>query len=153
MGPEHIDALRGFNVPGRQERIDGEVPIWLDVGHNLEAVTALAGALRGESVPGKTRAVFAMLKDKDVGAAIEAMRPVIDYWYPAVLEDDRALSYEELRSVLSDSGITDPAEGRNPSACFEAALAESRPGDRLVVFGSFYLVGDILPLVSGRAGA
>ena len=124
-------------MPGRQERIDGKVPIWLDVGHNLEAVTALAGALRSESVPGKTRAVFAMLKDKDVGAAIEAMRPVIDYWYPAVLEDDRALSYEELRSVLSDSGITDPAQGGNPSDCFEAALAESQPGDRLVVLDRF----------------
>ena len=55
--------------------------------------------------------------------------------------------------MLSDSGITDPAQGGNPGDCFEAALAESQPGDRLVVFGSFYLVGDILPLVSGRAGA
>ena len=152
VGPEHVDALRGLKVRGRQERIDGKIPIWLDVGHNVEAVTALAGALRSESVPGKTRAVFAMLKDKEIGAAIEAMRPVIDYWYPAVLEDDRALPYEELRSVLSNSGITDPAEGGKPSACFEAALADSRPGDRLVVFGSFYLVGDILLSVSEREG-
>jgi dihydrofolate synthase/folylpolyglutamate synthase len=153
VGPEHVYALRGLKVRGRQERIDGKIPIWLDVGHNVEAVTALAGALRSESVPGKTRAVFAMLKDKEIGAAIEAMRPVIDYWYPAVLEDDRALTYEELRSVLSNSGITDPAEGGKPSACFEAALADSRPGDRLVVFGSFYLVGDILLSASEREGA
>ena len=148
---EHVDALRALNVRGRQERIDGKIPIWLDVGHNLEAVTALAEVLRSESVPGKTRAVFAMLRDKEIGAAIRVMRPVIDYWYPAVLEDDRALTHEELRSVLSESGITDPPEERTPRACFKAALAQSRPGDRLVVFGSFYLVGDILPEVSKRA--
>ena len=97
--------------------------------------------------------IFAMLKDKEIGAAIEAMRPLIDYWYPAVLEDERALTYGELKSVLIDSGITGTAKGGNPSACFEAALAESRPGDRLVVFGSFYLVGDILHSVLGRGGA
>ena len=150
---EHVDALRALNVRGRQERIDGKIPIWLDVGHNLEAVTALAEVLRSESVPGKTRAVFAMLRDKEIGAAIRVMRPVIDHWYPAVLEDDRALTHEELRSVLSESGITAPPEERTPRACFKAALAQSRPGDRLVVFGSFYLVGDILPEVSERAGA
>ena len=151
--PEHVDALRALTVRGRQERIDGEMPIWFDVGHNLEAVTALAQTLCGESVPGKTRAVFAMLRDKDVGAAIEVMRPVIDYWYPAILDDDRALTDEELQSALSDSGITGAPEGRAPRACFNAALGESRPGDRLVIFGSFYLVGAILPEVSERAGA
>ena len=153
VGPEHVGALRGLAVRGRQERIDGEIPIWLDVGHNLEAVTALADALRRESVPGKTHAVFAMLRDKDIGAAIEVMRPVVDYWYPASLETDRALTYEEIQSALTDSVVIDSFEGRIPSACYQAALAACRHGDRLVVFGSFYLVGDILPTVLKRAAA
>ena len=153
VGPEHVDALRGLAVRGRQERIDGEIPIWLDVGHNLEAVAALAEALCNEYVPGKTRAVFAMLRDKDIGAAIEVMRPVVDYWYPVTLEDDRALTFEELQSALTESVVIDSPEGPTPRACYRAALAASRHGDRLVVFGSFYLVGDILPEVSERAVA
>ena len=94
-----------------------------------------------------------MLRDKDIGGAIEVMRPVVDYWYPATLDDERALTSEELQSALTDSAVIDAPEGQTPRSCYRAALAASRHGDRLVVFGSFYLVGDILPEVSERAVA
>ena len=148
---EHISVLNGLSVPGRQERVGGDVSIWFDVGHNLQAVCALAQALRAESVSGKTRAVFAMLKDKDIARAIEVMRSTIDYWYPATLEDGRALADDELRSALSGLAIVDAGGGQTPQACYRAAVEASEPGDRVVVFGSFYLVGDILAAQSERA--
>tara|TARA_Y100000588_G_scaffold238265_1_gene251957 strand:- start:2076 stop:3368 length:1293 start_codon:yes stop_codon:yes gene_type:complete len=148
---EHVSALNGLSVPGRQERVGGDVSIWFDVGHNLQAVCALAQALRAESVSGKTRAVFAMLKDKDIAQAVEVMRSAIDYWYPATLEDGRALADDELRSALSGLAIVDAGQGQTPQACYRAAVRASGPGDRVVVFGSFYLVGDILAVHSERA--
>jgi dihydrofolate synthase/folylpolyglutamate synthase len=85
-----------------------------------------------------------MLKDKDIARAIEVMRSAVDLWYPATLEDGRALANDELRSALSGLTIVDAGQGQTPRACYRAAVQASVPGDRVVVFGSFYLVGDIL---------
>ncbi|HCK75654.1 MAG TPA: bifunctional folylpolyglutamate synthase/dihydrofolate synthase [Gammaproteobacteria bacterium] len=142
--PAHLETLQTFSLPGRQQRSEGSIVIWFDVAHNLQAATALAMELRAESIIGKTRAVFAMLQDKDITGTVAVMKDCIDTWYPAALEGPRALTVSDFRSALSGVCVTDQEYSASPREAYQMAIEASQPGDRVVVFGSFYLVGDIL---------
>lgn len=146
----HLEVLQRFSVPARQQRCPGPVTTWFDVAHNLQAVSALAEQLQAECVQGTTRAVFSMLQDKDIAGTIEVMKGCVDSWYLAELEGPRALGISELRASLSGVEVADLSTSTAPRAVYRAALEDSQPGDRIVVFGSFYLVGDILDWESKR---
>jgi len=146
----HLEVLRNFSIPARQQHRPGPVTTWFDVAHNLQAVSALAEQLQAERVQGTTRAVFSMLQDKDIAGTIEVMKDCVDSWYLAELEGPRALGISELRTSLSGVEVADLTTSTLPRAVYRAALQDSQPGDRIVVFGSFYLVGDILDWESKR---
>ncbi|RJS95030.1 folylpolyglutamate synthase/dihydrofolate synthase family protein [Salinisphaera sp. Q1T1-3] len=125
-------------LPGRREMIDGAVPILYDVGHNDEAVALLADALTRQPVTGRTHVVIGMLADKPVEAVGARLADVADCWYPAGLTTitPRGLEGTTLarRLSLSDTAFADPA------TALSAAREASRPGDRIVVCGSFFTV-------------
>ena len=150
VNASHLEVLQRFSVPARQQRDPGPVTTWFDVAHNLQAVSALAEQLQAECVQGATRAVFSMLQDKDIVGTVEVMKDCVDSWYLAQLEDPRALSIRELRTSLAGVQIADLTTSTSPRAVYRAALKDSQPGDRVVVFGSFCLVGDILDWESKR---
>ncbi|MGD8886715.1 MAG: bifunctional tetrahydrofolate synthase/dihydrofolate synthase, partial [Gammaproteobacteria bacterium] len=65
------DGLRSVSLPGRFQVIDGNVTIIVDVAHNPQSAEALAATLRNWPGQGKTRGVFAVLKDKDVAGILQ----------------------------------------------------------------------------------
>jgi len=144
--PDHLEILKTLSLPGRQQRNEGSIITWFDVAHNLQAAAALAGQLRAEESSGKTRAVFAMLRDKDIAGTVEVMKDCIDTWYPAALEGPRTLTASDFRSALAGVCVADQAYSASPREAYRMAVEASEAGDRVVVFGSFYLVGDILDL-------
>lgn len=137
-------ALAGLRVEGRMQRVDRERQWLLDVAHNEAAAEALAAALRPGAQALKTIAIVGMRDDKDVEGLVVALADSVDRWIGVPLDDARSYDVRELaRRVANASG----------KACLEAdgletALAEARaasaPGDRIVVTGSFYLVGPAL---------
>ncbi|MGA0381409.1 MAG: bifunctional folylpolyglutamate synthase/dihydrofolate synthase [Arenicellales bacterium] len=141
---KHVNAIFSAALPGRRERIDGAIPIWLDVAHNPHAVAGLRDELTVEPVTGVTRAVFAMLADKDVEACVELLQGVVDEWSLCSLEDDRALSIAALEARMPRGCVVRHSAGVKPWEVFSEVISNSKPGDRVVAFGSFYLVGDIL---------
>ena len=142
--PHHLAVLQTLTLPGRQQRNEGAITTWFDVSHNLQAVTALAVQLRAEPIVGKTRAVFAMLEDKDIAGTVAVMRDCIDYWYPAALSGLRTISASDFRSALAGLRVAHQEFSASPREAYRMAVEASEAGDRVVVFGSFYLVGDIL---------
>lgn len=139
-----LDALLAAVTPGRRQHVEGEVSLWLDVGHNIQAIEGLASELARESVNGKTRGVFAMLGDKDIEQCIGLIDDQIDEWFLAELNEPRAISIQELKGKFSALKVAETAGQKNAAMVFRQALEASQPGDRIVAFGSFYLVGDIL---------
>ena len=131
-------------TPGRRQHIEGQVSLWLDVGHNIQAIDGLATELARESVNGKTRGVFAMLGDKDIEQCISLIDDQIDEWFLAELNEPRAISIQELKGKCPALKVAETVGQKNASLVFLQALEASQPGDRIVAFGSFYLVGDIL---------
>ena len=120
------------------------------MGHNIQAIEGLATELAQESVKGKTRGVFAMLGDKDIGQCISLIDNQIDEWFLAELNEPRAISIQELKGKCPALNVAETAGQKNPSSVFFQALEASEPGDRIVAFGSFYLVGDILDVHAKR---
>jgi dihydrofolate synthase/folylpolyglutamate synthase len=134
-------GLTQASLPGRFQIIADKAVKILDVAHNPQGARVLAENLAQLACSGQTRAVFAMLADKDIPAVITAMSGLVDYWYLASLPVPRAASADQIQGYLT--GQRTKIFGDVPSA-FRAAVKDSDPTDRIVVFGSFYTVAAAL---------
>lgn len=141
-------GLRSVSVPGRFQVIPGAPEIILDVAHNLEAVLALRDQLRDMERRDRTVAVCAMLRDKPVQQIAATLAGDIDHWFVAPLDDARAATGEDMRGgVLRGLGVgveRKVTQCGSVTAAFESAQHWTAPNDRIVVFGSFHTVGDII---------
>jgi dihydrofolate synthase/folylpolyglutamate synthase len=97
-------------------------------------------------------AIFGALADKDYGSAYEALKSRIDHWYLCDLEGERGQSAAALSEKLFASP---PLSGDQLNiglyASAEQAFSEAKlqvgDEDLLLIFGSFYLVGAIIPIL------
>ena len=128
--------------PGRFQVLPGRPVTVLDVGHNAHAAIAMERALADMAYFPMTYAVFSMLRDKDIGAVIQAVKGRIDEWHIAPLPGARGVSVDELATALATAGIKDRAIHRHATvaAAYAAARKMAAEADRIVVFGSFLTV-------------
>ena len=86
-----------------------------------------------------------MLADKPVAEIIAILDGVIDHWYLATLAGERGQTAQALKDQLAVAGCVSPAVTcDSPVAACLSAMADAGARDRVVIFGSFYTVGDIL---------
>jgi dihydrofolate synthase / folylpolyglutamate synthase len=138
-------GLTLVRLPGRLQVLPGRPSVVLDVAHNPHAARALASALGDMGFSSNTRAVFAMLADKDIGGVIDAIRHRIDAWYVAAADAERAAPAADVAALLAQRGLGEATRtfATVPSA-LEAARRDAGPDDRILVFGSFYTVAEAL---------
>lgn len=141
------ELLGGLRLPGRYYRPDWPLPegvdLVLDVAHNPAATAYLAAKLASDPPTGSTRAIVAMMADKDIPGALEPMVALVDCWYLADLPGNpRAAPPERLQSALPDKARV--CLGGSVAGNLAQALAASSAGDRVVVLGSFFTVADAL---------
>jgi len=138
-------GLQDARIPARFQRVMGAVETVFDVGHNPEAARVLAENLIAFPVRGRSFAVMGMFKDKAAEEVAAALAACFDRWYLGGLEGPRGQSASALgvrvRSALHDAELE---EFPSVNAAYAAALSVARPGDRVVVFGSFQSVGAVL---------
>ena len=149
-------GLAQVRLAGRFQRLQdaGGVEWVLDVAHNEDSARTLAANLRRWPAAGRTLAVCGMLADKDARQVAGLLGGVVDRWYAASTDGPRGLAAEELSARAAGAGVTmAPAGG--VEAALAVAAATARPGDRVVVFGSFHTVGPALRhlAATGRAPA
>lgn len=150
------DIRRGLaevELAGRFQVLPGRPTVVLDVAHNPQAARVLADNLGGMAFHPRTWAVFGMMRDKDIAGVIAVMRQRVDYWLPATLDGARAATSAELAASLVAAGVDNPSP-TFASAAAAFAYAQERAGedDRILVFGSFLTVADVLRVL-GRAAA
>ena len=134
--------------PGRMQVLPGRPTVVLDVAHNPHAARALHDALGTMGYFENTVAVFGMLNDKDIDQVIESIKSRIDFWCVAGLQKSagaRGASAALLAQKLGAHG----AEGKisqhvDIPGAFNAARERAGQNDRILVFGSFYTVADVL---------
>ncbi len=145
----HIrQGLLAAAVPGRFQVLPGLPLCVLDVAHNPDAVQRLAQTLRQQTVAGRTLAVFGMLRDKDIAGAARSMQDIVDAWYvTALAATERGATADEIAQAIAQAGVDrPPTRFADARTAYAAARRDAGPADRIVVFGSFYMVGDILAL-------
>ncbi|MCX7174270.1 MAG: bifunctional tetrahydrofolate synthase/dihydrofolate synthase [Proteobacteria bacterium] len=145
------DIRRGLlevELPGRFQVIPGRPLLVLDVAHNPQAARVLADNLGSQLGDGayhpKTWAVFGMLRDKDVAAVVASLAGRVTHWLPCSLTGSRAASADELAQALEGQGIAVPHRFGSALAAFRFAQENAGDDDRILVFGSFQTVADIL---------
>ncbi|HZF15801.1 MAG TPA: bifunctional tetrahydrofolate synthase/dihydrofolate synthase [Steroidobacteraceae bacterium] len=138
-------GLESVELAGRFERVaSGSVEWIFDVAHNAAAAATLAENLRDLRPAGRVIAVFGALKDKDVAAIVAAVAPVIDEWLLVDLPGERGLAADELERRAFAGRTVHARRAGSLRAALEAARTVAQAGDRVVVFGSFHVVGPAL---------
>jgi dihydrofolate synthase/folylpolyglutamate synthase len=136
-------GLASVRLPGRLQRLPGAVEWLLDVAHNPQAAQAVAAYLESHGVAGTTHALLAMLGDKDADGVIAALAPLVQSWHVAGLPGPRGAPAQRLLDALARAGIRGTGHaGVAEARCALQALA--RPGDRVLVLGSFLTVAEVL---------
>jgi dihydrofolate synthase/folylpolyglutamate synthase len=148
------DLRRGLleaTLPGRFQIVPGNPALILDVAHNPHAAAALAGNLKAMPVAGKTVALFAMLADKDISGVVRAMKSVVDFWVVGEIHESRGATAEQTMQALHGEGLTGSAVvGGSVAEAFARACDAAGENDRIVTFGSFYTVAEVLRLRRGN---
>jgi len=138
-------GLTGVRLSGRLQVLPGRPAVVLDVAHNPHAARALARGLGEMGFHENTIAVFAMLADKDIGAVIDAMAPRVDRWHVAAVTGERAASVSQMTDLLGARGLAGRTRAfATVGLAYEAARREAGPNDRILVFGSFLTVAEVL---------
>ncbi len=135
-------GLHAAEWPGRCERIsrDGAV-VLLDAAHNPEGVEALRRAVT--TAPERTALVFGALADKRWPEMLRALAPLATRRYYTLPKGRAPASLEDLAAIAGGTAVAEPRDA------VARALAESAPGDTVIVTGSIYLVGEVRAALLG----
>ena len=135
-------------VPGRFQEVRINPSLILDVAHNPQAAQSLSRNLRAHAVSGKTIAIFSILRDKDILGAIQALSLDIDGWYIAEIQNERAADIETISNAIQKvNPSAHIVPFKNIKEAYEFAFKEVTSNDRIIVFGSFFTVTDIMKLI------
>jgi dihydrofolate synthase/folylpolyglutamate synthase len=146
-------GLAEVEVAGRCQVLPGQPQIVLDVAHNPQAATVLASSLGGMGFARTTWAVFGMMADKDIEAVVTALKHRVDCWLCCDLPGARAASAETLRAVLEKVGVGEKATTfASPAAALAFAQENASGDDRILAFGSFLTVADVMRSLGCETG-
>lgn len=142
-------GLANVELPGRFQVLSGKPLIIYDVAHNPLAAEVLAQNLESIGYFAYTYAVFGVMRDKDIVGIAQHLKGYIDHWCVTNLALPRAASAQALEKVLYEIGISNYL-GRgitcheSPALAFQDALKYASENDRILVFGSFVTVADVM---------
>ncbi|MFM2478744.1 bifunctional tetrahydrofolate synthase/dihydrofolate synthase [Celerinatantimonas sp. MCCC 1A17872] len=140
------DCIAHWQLAGRMQRLQDAPVVYIDVAHNPQSAQYLATQLKRHQWHGKTYAVCAMLADKDNSGAVSELDGIFDNWFIAGLYGDRGDDGSKLAQALQGK----PFERfEHVNQAYEHALAMADVSDRVIVFGSFVTVAEVL---SARGG-
>jgi dihydrofolate synthase/folylpolyglutamate synthase len=138
-------GLLNVELAGRFQVLPGRPTVILDVAHNPHAAAVLAENLDGMGFYPRTLAVLGMLRDKDAAGVIDKVADRIDHWYLGGTAGPRGLSGQALAEILRTRRPAAALDSFDDvAAAFDAAHRAAAADDRIIVFGSFLTVADVM---------
>jgi len=142
-------GLAAVDLPGRFQVLPGRPVVVLDVAHNPHAAAVLAANLAAMGAFARTHAVVGMLRDKDITAVCGQLRGKVSHWHACTLANPRGAHAAEVAQAIGAARAGGAvAEHESPRAAFAAAREAAGQSDRIVVFGSFYTVADVMAFLA-----
>ena len=137
------EELLQQNFFGRFNRISTTPEVIIDVAHNIDSVKNLVQSLikLGNK---KTYFVFSILKDKDLSLIIQLFEkfPYQSEWLVSELNNPRAQKLSFIEQNLEKNNFNFESSDSIKKA-YELALNKAANNDRIVVFGSFYVISEV----------
>ena len=135
-------GLSRARISGRIERRVVNGVEWIfDVAHNPAAASYFKRAWQDMPVVNTTLAVFAAMKDKNLADLLGPFVSGVDEWFLAPTESERSQTPEAVSEILGALAAGSVAQYQDVAAACADARSRAVPGDRVLVFGSFYTVG------------
>jgi len=128
---------------GRFQKISKNPEIIIDVAHNEDSIKNLVNTLSSLDLK-KTFLVFSILKDKnfkDYAGFFKTLKNQIE-WFVAPLNSPRKESIDQLTKILSQNKFRFTSFLSIRDAYIQA-INNAQKNDRIVVFGSFYVISEI----------
>ena len=137
-------ALTSVRVPGRIEVLGRHPLVVCDGAHNIAASEAVLEAVKESFTFDRLILVAGMVETKLVEDVLAHWAPIVDRAFVAPLRSERSASPERLAAALEVHGVArdriDVAE--SVERAVDAALQDATPDDLVLIFGSFYTVGE-----------
>ena len=138
-------VLPDVRLVGRGQRAVRDGVEWLlDVAHNPAAAIQVGKLLAEEPAQGKTIAVIGILDDKDVEGIVAPLDEHVDLWIALAADSLRAIPAGELARRIANASNRPCLVAESLDNALQAARREASCGDRILVAGSFYVVGPVL---------
>ncbi|MFT4630719.1 MAG: dihydrofolate synthase/folylpolyglutamate synthase [Dinoroseobacter sp.] len=161
----HDEISRGISaasIAGRCQIVAKSPYIVLDVAHNVSSIAGLLEFVEGLKIEGRIHAVCGMLADKQIAESLGQLLTFVDFWHLATIDNIRSAEARGIQDLLQDVWFNRAQNSKGPLAAdiqsevydsvvsaFHAAKHKLRRDDCLIVFGSFFVVSDIIALNNG----
>lgn len=141
-------VLSAVTLTGRLQAIHESGIEWLlDAAHNPAGAAVLAKTLATQNVPGHTWAIAGILDDKDVEGIATLLNGAVDHWIAVTANSPRAVCADELARRIANACGRPCRIGESIDDAMDYARRNASEDDRILVTGSFYLVGPALRIL------
>lgn len=137
--------IKGFSkayIPARLEKVQEKPTVIIDGGHNYDCALAVRKFAEEHISAGKKVLVLGMMKDKECDRVLQIIAPVFDKVIITKPEGSRAKDTIEL-GKLAEKYNPSVITLEDPLIAFSQVLSNCDEKDCVIVFGSFYLAGEI----------
>ena len=148
-------GLLAVELRGRFQVLPGRPAVILDVAHNPHAAAVLADNLDNMGFYPTTHAVFGMLRDKDIDGVIARLGDRVDHWHVGPTPGERGCDAATIAaSVHARAGSAGSVfEYPDLAAAFDGARERAGADDRILAFGSFLTVAEVMRAIRARPAA
>ena len=140
-------GLKSVSYPGRFECVSSEPLVILDGAHNIQALRTLIEEVQLCYHDKRVCFLFGVMQDKTWGPMLSAIGKVAHRVVFTAVNQPRAENPGRLQAAFS-RGVPSEVHYGAVSAC-KQMLTTVDSADVLVVCGSLFLVGEVLPLFEG----
>ena len=152
LAPAAIRAgLENAGLTGRQQIVQHQPDLMLDVGHNPHAAAHLARRL-AQGRYHHVHCIVGMLRDKALADTLAELLPVVDCWYPVTLGGERGQDADLIAAEVRAAGGRVGFTAASPAQACRRLLTQAKHDDLILVFGSFYTVADVIQYRARTAG-
>jgi len=148
-------GLQNARLDGRLQVVQHNPQVLLDVAHNIESVKELKDYLHSNPVAGREIALMSVLSEKPIEVMVDCIKSCIDEWHLCGIHDERGITarklFRRVQPVLGDQVAVQLHY--DVKQAFDVAIAAAGSEDRIVVFGSFLTVGEIIDSYRGDLGS
>lgn len=144
LGEEHLrEGLKKTYWRSRFELLDTQPLVVLDGAHNEAGIRELRRSIELYFKGRRLRAIFAVMRDKAIGAMLGEVAPYFEGFLLPNIEKERALSNKEVGSLLAELGYEGSVDYYSSLGALSEDLKKAGADVIYVAFGSLYYLEEL----------